>query len=431
MASSFTRKRNLEKPTVSDADWGTGTNANYDTLEDELSFTSTRLKNKLQGQNTIRATDRWEQIALNSATGVAIENFATGGLTFDGRYVYYGAGAMDVMTRYDTTARFRDITSWVQMDQRSAQGSSDVSGGLAVSQFDGRYLYCASADTFIRYDTTAVFTDLTSWAQMAVDSAQGSTGATGFSGGTFDGRYWYHPPTDSDTVVRYDTTGVFTAIASWEQFALSSAMGAAAVNSAYFGSTFDGKYVYFCPGVSDTFIRYDTTTSFTAIASWDQLRVRSGIGGTAGDNFNGMIFDGRHVYYSPIVSQTIVRFDGQGTFTDITNWEQIRVRSAHGAGADNTYIGGVCDGRYVYFTVQSSDTFIRFDSTEAFTDVASWEQINVGSAIGGATLDFASRFGTFDGNYIYLGPADADSVIRFRANTTNNPIAPVEYENNG
>lgn len=268
MASTFTNKRNLEKPGDGDANWGSAVNNNTDAVEEELTYSSSKLRNELQGGNTFSSRTMWEQLALSSAAGgtVADDEFSDG--VFDGRYVYFMAIESETFIRYDTTGRYRDITSWEQIAVSSAQGATLAAGDdfrYAATTFDGRYVYCApvATESFIRFDTTGEFTDITAWQQMGGNSAVGGSVTATFItiGATFDGRYVYFPAINSDTHVRFDTTGSFTDASNWQQVAIASAQGAAVLDLAYNQCSFDGNYVYYVPRDSDTFIRFRANTT--------------------------------------------------------------------------------------------------------------------------------------------------------------------------
>lgn len=440
MTSSFTTRRNFEKPGNGDINWAPANDGNFDKFEEELSFSSSKFKNQLHDKNTFSTSQRWEQIALSSAQGGAAVDDALGRGVFDGRYIYFGGVENVTLIRYDTTGRFRDITSWERIGMNSAQGFNLAAGDdfrYIHLTFDGRYVYYApvSIETMIRYDTTGVFTNITSWQQISASSASGASAAATFIslGTSFDGQYVYFSAPGASSLLarffRFNTANSFSSITSWQSIRVSSAMGSSATESLGFqGATFDGRYVYFPPRRSDTQVRYDTTGAFTAISSWEQIAVSSTAGGTpAADMHVSCIFDGRYVHFSAFSSNTFTRFDTTGSFTDIGNWEQIGMNSATGATAlDSAFSGALFDGRYIYHCAQNSDTFIRFDTTGPFTDIASWEQIAMSSAQGAAALDDAYLPGAFDGEYMYFAASNADTVIRFRANTTANK-GPTEY----
>ena len=437
MTSSFTNRRNYEKPANGDGDWGSGYNRNFDALEEDLSFSSSKHKKAMTDGNNFRSRDRWEQMDQSSAQGDADTSGGFGGCSFDGRYMYFPPAGSDIAVRYDTTGRFRDIASWEQIGQDSAQGSATLDGGLDHSLYDGRYIYFNSVtnDTHVRFDTTGVFTDITFWENIEVRSAAlGANINLSMNAMTFDGRYIYYTARDANTFARYDTNLPFTAITSWTPMDLRSAWGSSATtNTAFLGVAFDGRYAYFGPSASDTVIRYDTTADFQTIASWEQIRMSSATGGSDGsDNFNGMAFDGRHIYYIPLSTDSCVRFDTLGTFTDITDWEQIAISSAQGQskGADGTngFSGGSFDGRFIYYCTQTANTMLRYDTTASFTAITSWEQIEQASATGAATADSTNNLPAFDGNWVYYpSAAGGTRMVRYRANITANP-GPTEYD---
>jgi len=177
------------------------------------------------------------------------------------------------------------------------------------------YYVARDSDTFIRFDTTASFTAIASWSQIAMSSAQGAAALdTAYAGISFDGRYLYYCTLNSDTFIRYDSTRSFTGITSWQQIAMSSAQGGAAVDVGYQGVTFDGRYMYYAGSSSNTQIRFDTTLAFTAIASWQQVALSSSLGAASpGNVFQGLAFDGHHIYYVPRGTSTMIRFFANGT----------------------------------------------------------------------------------------------------------------------
>ena len=134
-----------------------------------------------------------------------------------------------------------------------------------------------------------------------------------------------------------------------------------------------------------------------------------------------------NVTYNTEMSNLKGSLNSQNTFSSAQKWEQVSMSSAQGAAAaDGAYLGSTFDGRYIYFTPYYSDTFIRYDSTQSFATSASWQQIAMSSAQGGAALDVAYLGCTFDGKYVYFTAVNSDTFIRFLANNTNTP-GPIEY----
>jgi len=400
-----------------------------------FSSTPSKLKNALNGANTFNSTNTWDRMPLSSGIGAAaLDSAFNGGCAFDGQYVYYCPLDSATFVSYDTTMAFTSIDAWEQIAMSSVQGAAALTTAYLGVVFDGRYMYFVpfNSDTFIRYNTKKAFTSTASWEQVAMQTAFNGSAAVdlAFASATFDGRYVYYSAYNSDTFVRYDTTGSFAAASGWSQMLMSSAQGGTAVDAAYQASTFDSRYVYFCPRASASFIRYDTTASFTAIASWTQIALSSGQGGAASDadQFHGSTFDGRYVYYIPENSDTFVRFDTTKSFTSITSWQQATFANAVGSAAfDAAFIGATFDGRYVYAGPSNSDTLIRFDTTQTtFNSSASWQQVSFSNAVGNANPGGGFGSLAFDGYYVYWAPRNSDTFIRFCGNNTAYR-SPTEY----
>jgi len=391
------------------------------------------LSESIHQHATFSSTTRWEQVAVTFTHGGGSAIDCYHGAAFDGRYVYFSPTDSDTFVRYDTTAQFDTTGAWAQMQMNSAQGGTALNNAYNAALFDGRYIYYVveNSSTMVRFDTAKSFTAITSWEQIGMDSVVGNAAvpAATYQGCTFDGRFLYLAPTNGDTFIRFDTTLSFTSISSWLQLAIDSGLGAAPPSVAAFrGCTYDGRYVYFAPANSDTFVRFDTTVSFSVVSSWQQMPMNSAQGAAAVDQaYTGIAYDGHHVYFAPATSDTFIRFDTIKPFTDITAWQQIAMSSAQGnTELDTAYGGATFDGRYVYFSALNSDTFVRFDTMESFTSLSAWEQVAMNSAQGGAAVNTAYNALTFDGYYIYMAPEGADTVIRFRANNTVTP-GPADY----
>ena len=306
------------------------------------------------------------------------------------------------------------------MSMSTAQGGATLDNAYIGASFDGRYVYFVpyASDTFVRFDTHGVFTTAGDWSHMSMSTAQG--GATldnAYFGSSFDGRYVYFVPHTSDTFVRFDTQGVFTTAGDWSHMSMSTAQGGAQLNGAYIGASFDGRYVYFVPFFSDTFVRFDTQGVFNTAVDWSQMNMSTAQGGATLDAaYRGASFDGRYVYFVPRNSNTFVRFDTQGVFTTAVDWSQMNMSTAQGgATLDAAYFGSSFDGRYVYFVPYTSDTFVRFDTHGVFTTAVDWSQMNMSTAQGGAPLDAAYIGASFDGRYVYFVPRDSDTFVRFEA----------------
>ena len=195
------------------------------------------------------------------AHGVGDE-FGYTGAVFDGRYVYFVANCSGNMSphgefrRYDTTGDFTDVSSWSAYDP-GEHGVGDSPDGFVDGVFDGRYIYFAPGwdlpsyhGQTLRFDTFADFFTPSSW--TAYDPGEAGLGEDpdGYYGAVYDGRYVYYVPCHNGSmchseVLRCDTNGNYTDIASWAVFN-ARAQGLTNIGG-YSRGVFDGRYVYFCP----------------------------------------------------------------------------------------------------------------------------------------------------------------------------------------
>ena len=378
------------------------------------------IKNFVEQKVEITKVQNWSQMNMSTAQGGAELDPAYIGTCFDGQYIYFVAYNSHTFLRFDRQGIFTAAGDWDQMNMSTAQGGAELNAAYTGASFDGRYVYFVpqDSDTFVRFDTQGVFTAAGDWSQMNMSTAQGGAELDdAYIGASFDGRYVYFCPYDSDTFVRLDTQGVFTAAGDWEQMNMSTAQGGAELDSAYRGTSFDGRYVYFAPHDSDTFMRFDTQGTFTNTGDWEQMNMSTAQGGAElNAAYRGASFDGRYVYFVPHDSDTFVRFDTQGTFTTAAAWDRINMSTAQGGDELNAaYIGASFDGRYMYYGPKYSDTFVRFDTQGIFTTAAAWDRINMSTAQGGAELDNAYYGASFDGRYVYFVPTVSHTFVRFEA----------------
>jgi hypothetical protein len=280
------------------------------------------------------------------------------------------ADIADVRTYVDEYTKISKEANWERMSMSTALGAVVLDNAYVGATFDdGRYIYYApySADTFLRFDSQGQFTTAGNWEQMSMSTAIGAMVNASFMHNIFDGRYIYFSPCNSDTFVRFDTKGTsFTTVADWQKMNMSTAQGGAEEDNDYMGVEFDGRYVYYAPAWSDTLIRFDTQgTSFTTIGDWEKLYLSDVIETIVNNAFRGSTFDGRYIYYIPFGAATFVRFDTQGTsFITINDWQTMSQSIAQSGNALTTaYWGVVYDNKYVYFVPWNSDTFLRVLAT--------------------------------------------------------------------
>jgi len=329
----------------------------------------------------------------------------------------------------------------------------------------------------------SVFTDSDMWELEGTSVTRVEIAGDMYNGACFDGKYVYYTPWNTDTFLRYDTDEGFDEQNSWQK----TSLGAAGLDVAkmFAGNPcFDGRYVYFAPYNSELFVRFDTQGrriyrdkasleddyTFQNDANWSYMDMTRVLGETIakltkGTNaYKGCVFDGRYVYYVPCRSNTAVRFDTRiGIFSSGQEieldgfghkkwigddgqthylWETMdmtRVLGEFIADDEDSWEDGYFDGQYIYFGLNQSKKFVRFNTRHiwigtstfankgqwltGFNDTTSWDVVDIGTILG-HTPDhgpyFPAVFG--DGKWVYYAPDstsggsgsyDATTFIRF------------------
>lgn len=348
--------------------------------------------------------------------------------------------------RLDTRSGFTNSSSWVAYDASNTCGI--VTRGYIGCVFDGRYVYYAPFmnpagvhGRVLRCDTQGEFTNAASWCAYDALNTGGLTNE-GYLGAVFDGRFVYFVPHQASSgakhgvVLRYDTSGVFTDATSWASYDAGITDGAYARGFA--GGVFDGCFAYFVPNywyrfsaLPDGFLRYDTQGPFTNSESWDTY-VATNTHGLVSRGYKGGVFDGRYLYFAPDRIDpdawphhgVVLRYDTQGPFTNAQSWDAYNAASTDGL-TNKGFAGAAFDGRYVFFVPNGEDAethgvVLRYDTEGGFTNAASWDAYDAGNTGG---LETKGYFGAaFDGTYIYFVPMKAVTypnvharVLRFRA----------------
>jgi len=348
------------------------------------------------------------------------------GAVFDGRFVYFSPMtcgyrvAHGNVLRCDTHRPFGDTGSYAAYDAGSVGGMNTK--GYYGAVFDGRYVYfvprkdyVANHSRVLRYDTRGNFRRPGSWEAYDVGEAHTQQGAA------FDGRYIYFAPgyrgdpnaedEYSGRVIRFDTEAPFTDASSWSSYDAGETGGLRTV--CFDGASFDGRYVYFAPLLFGAVLRYDTKGDFSRPASWSAFDAsRVGMKMCV-----GTVFDGRYLYFAPYYNGVVVRFDTRGEFTDPASWESRDAGLTDGLKTGG-YDGGFYDGRYVYFVpfVMPGEegtmhrgrphlfhgNFLRYDTRGSFDDPGSWRAVDASSTDGLETIGYNA--GAFDGRFFYLAP---------------------------
>jgi hypothetical protein len=310
----------------------------------------------------------------------------------------------------------------------SAYPATNVSGlntvGYAGAVFDERFVYfvpyqdaTSAHGRVLRYDTQTAFESAGSW--EAYDASKtGGSGAAGYTGGVFDGRYLYFSPqtlSPPAPVLRYDTQMSFTNSNSWGAYNAANTEGLICQGTQ--GAIFDGRFVYFVPhyngigsGWSGAVLRYDTQSSFTNSMSW-QAYDASNTSGLPTRGYSSGVFDGRFVYFAPTVngvstngSGCVLRYDTAGDFHSATNWLAYDASSTGGLQA-TIYKGAVFDGRFVFFVPYLNGgacVVLRYDTQTAFTNATAWTAWNATNTSGLQTEGYDGA--VFDGRYVHFTP---------------------------
>ena len=314
------------------------------------------------------------------------------------------------------------VSQWQPLDTpRFNAYDATTTDGLTCSGyygavFDGRHVYGCPIRSHtergsvhghvLRCDTHGDFLDPSSWEAYDAGGTDGLNTVC-YYGAAFDGRHVIFAPRDDSLgyhsrVLRYDTTGPFKDADAW------SAFDADLPHSAQ-GAAFDGQHVYFCPGyesipgeplteglLSGKVMRMDTSATFKDAATYRVFDTT--VLGPDAVCFDGGAFDGRYVYFVPLMHGVVVRHDTQGAFDDPSTWESFDAKPV-GLGMN---VGAVFDGRWLYFCAYGHPSMVRYDTRRPFTDPNSWEQYDAANTDGLDTGGFDGGF--FDGRYITFCP---------------------------
>jgi len=221
------------------------------------------------------------------------------------------------------------------------------------------------------------------------------------------------------------------------QWALPSSFGAFAAYDAsstdglesigYYGSVFDGRYVYFSPQrhhqdyttVHAMVLRYDTHKDFKDPQSFAAYDAAS----TAGidtKSYYGAAFDGKYIYFIPrhdgkVFHTRVLRYNTHMDFKNAESWDAYDVGIAH------SHHAAVFDGRYLYLVpgytgdVFKEDTLsggvVRFDTQAALKDPQSWRFFDAKESLHAEAAGFVG--GAFDGRYIYFVPFIKGVFLRY------------------
>ena len=268
------------------------------------------------------------------------------------------------------------------------------------------------------------YDDPANWATYNPGASGAGTDPVGYIGCVFDGQYVHFAPYHNQDghhgeVLRYDTARSFASISSWAAYD-AGVHGVGTKPVGYYGTVFDGRYVYFAPYTNETgnphgeVLRYDTAGNFASVSSWAAYDPSANGVGQDPTGYTGGVFDGRYIYFVPYASHSpdhneVLRYDTVGDFADASSWSTYDPR-ANGIGNEDPdrYTGAAFDGRYIYFAPYQNDDercgeVLRYDTTSEFGHTSSWTVYD--PAANGAANDSDGYQGAvFDGRYVYFVP---------------------------
>jgi hypothetical protein len=364
------------------------------------------------------------ELGGGSTDGAAID--ATGDVTARGEAA---PDSSDGGSAYDGPTVYHDMTStqyWSIFDMTTVNATAV---GFMGGTFDGQNVYFAPtydglgapSGQVARYSTLGIFTAASSWSVFNVSSVNGN--AHGFAGATFDGQSVYFAPnqvgldifTAASIIARYDTLATFSANSAWSTFDTTTLSDASLV-SGFYGSAFDGHYVYFASNISPDYTtgqgsvvaRYDTSRSLTQPTSWSTFDTMTLADGGSPIAYEGAVFDGRYVYFvpnevvhaMPTSSGLVLRYDTAVSFSAATAWSTFNVATLNGEGLAR-FTGAAFDGHFIYLVPSAGSIVARFDTTLTFTSAAAWSTFDT-TSVNPNALGFAG--GAFDGRYVYFVP---------------------------
>jgi hypothetical protein len=322
-----------------------------------------------------------------------------------------------------------DPERWTFLDVTSVGGQATYSGVA----FDGRYLYFVpnfSPPVVLRYDTQGGLSDPTAWSHYAVlpnivAAGGSSAGVYTYLGGAFDGRYVYLAPFGTNTyALQYDTQGTFTSGAAWSAFPTT----VLDPNADYWGVVSDGRHAYFIPNATTTIVAYDALSAdagsgFSAPSSWSSYDL-----GTGADygGFWGGLYDGQYLYLAPFTGNVASRYDTTLPLGMATSWNlgvngfdfyhNEQISPPH-------FWGSAFDGSRLYLLPYKTQglTIAAYTMPGAFADDSSWATCalaHLTGSTGGGTPGFVGA--AYDGQRIFLAPAGKTA--------NGGPLPIIEYD---
>jgi hypothetical protein len=124
--------------------------------------------------------------------------------------------------------------------------------------------------------------------------------------------------------------------------------------------------------------------------------------------YMGGVFDGRYVYYAPSSNGIVLRYDTQAPFATMASWTTFDTSTLEAKAQG--YSGAVYDGRYMYLVPFRAPggyngLIVRYDTQLRFDTSAGWSVFDLTTlpVDGGSTL-VGFGGGVFDGHAVYFAP---------------------------
>lgn len=243
--------------------------------------------------------------------------------------------------------------------------------------------------------------------------------------------------------LRYDSFGDFNSASSYSYAPTASGLPASMKDifpgvydtislpntNYYFGSTFDGRYIYF-PTFPIYIGRLDTQ-NFTSTSAYTQVNGASLNPNPVYFNEGQWQSDGRYLYVSSNSTRgsngRFQRYDSTKPISSQSAWEYYTTDTAIRASDGEVSHPGGFDGKYIYYFTQSVDiasgstdfsrkTLIHiYDTSKSFNDVNSWKWISIYTSGNTLASDGTRPNITMLAHRTDLSPSDPyyNAVIRF------------------
>lgn len=215
-------------------------------------------------------------------------------------------------------------------------------------------------------------------------------GASGFVGILSDGRYVYlvpyHNTKHHGTLVRYDSFGDFHGRSYWDAVDLQQLVHPEA--KGFVSGSFDGRFIYLAPYQSDWtthhghVLRYDTQASFSSADSWSHFDAPQLHPQARG--FHSSVSTPNHTLFIPYVLENrlyhghLIRLQHNhpAGFESVDSWEHFDLSSIHPDAKG--YVGACQDGCYIYFAPyyngkERHGLVLQYEYDKELSDPSSWK----------------------------------------------------------